>query len=70
LHDGKKERRKNGIKKETRRVHIKRKTNERLKKRALFNDVTQLFDGQYIMFVSDGNGSKIKASTISKIRSV
>ncbi len=65
------ERRKNGIKKETRRAHIKRererKTSMRLKKkRELFNDVTHLFDGHYMMFVSDGNGSEIKANTVNK----
>jgi hypothetical protein len=42
LHDGKKKRKgKNGIKKETRRVHTKRK---KIEKRELFNDVTHLFD--------------------------
>ena len=44
LHDGKRAKRKNGIKRETRTVHMKRK------KRELFNDVTHLFDGHYIMF--------------------
>jgi hypothetical protein len=36
------------------------------KKRELFNDVTHLFDGHYMMFVSDGNGSEIKANTVNK----
>jgi hypothetical protein len=60
-------RRKNGIKKETRRAHMKRKTNKILKKNELFNDVTHLFDEYYILYVSGGNGSEIKASTINKI---
>ncbi len=59
-------RRKNGIKKETRTAHMKRKTN----KRELFNDVTHLFDEYYMMFVSDGNGRETKASTINKIYSL
>jgi hypothetical protein len=43
---------------------MKKETSERFKKKELFNDVTHLFDEYYTMFVSDGNGSEIKASTI------
>jgi len=67
LHGGKRERGKEEWDKERNTKSTQRKTSMRFKKkRELFNDVTHLFDGHYMMFVSDGNGSEIKANTVNK----